>query len=678
MIHFSVARFLAVAACAFFGGTAIAGFAEKQGPVAVLYVYPSDADANGVYTLEELIGHFDGPIQSFWREQSYGRYDPEVDIFVWRLPVDTATVTGSSERYVPAMLADVLPDNGYIDIPAYDPNQYAFTAILLGAVDGGFAGGFGGYTLNVNGVVDSLGIAGMTYEYPGTVFYSPHVLFNYYGPPDQPPFDAFDDVPIGGHHGGERSFYPELGIIGPDQTLLHEWGHALGLTSHANFWRSETEPLYGGIYWNRRRESLWDQQYNYGNLFDIMGGNTGYALHINAFYKELLGWFLESEKVRLDSTRRNIRLHPYQSQQAGEAKTAFYPVPQGQFSRPLPFDSTLDYALYLEYRRPMGFDAHLGHPYMQANTEGLMICMTRRNERNEFLMSWLLDMSPDTVVHDPSPTLITDGSFNEDDHHETTLNRGYSFYDAEMAITITNIRPDGDAGLDFDFETGPKPGMDSGVFRSGLYSGETQSTSDGVLLYSPRLRHRMELDASGELVTRRLSDDGVIWSGSAAGIPIDILADGIALVDGDLQLLDADRVIWNSGTQGHPESRLTITALGELRVVDTNDELIWPTNGPVLSTIGGTVTGLAGPGLVLRNNQADDLVIDADGAFEFSMTQRLGSRYSVTVASSPREPFQACTVSNGTGNIGALDATDIAINCETLPIEVFGDAFESL
>lgn len=77
-------------------------------------------------------------------------------------------------------------------------------------------------------------------------------------------------------------------------------------------------------------------------------------------------------------------------------------------------------------------------------------------------------------------------------------------------------------------------------------------------------------------------------------------------------------------------------------------------------SISGTVTGLTGSGLVLQNNGADDLTIDADGGFSFATPMRFGSSYAVTIAAQPGE--QSCSLINGSGTVRG-DVTGIRIGC---------------
>jgi hypothetical protein len=89
-------------------------------------------------------------------------------------------------------------------------------------------------------------------------------------------------------------------------------------------------------------------------------------------------------------------------------------------------------------------------------------------------------------------------------------------------------------------------------------------------------------------------------------------------------------------------------------------------------TVGGGVSGLQGSGLVLRNNGADDLPIDANGPFAFATPLASGQRYSVTIAAQPTSPTQSCTVQNGSGVVGGGNVTNVSVQCETVGFTVGG------
>ena len=81
--------------------------------------------------------------------------------------------------------------------------------------------------------------------------------------------------------------------------------------------------------------------------------------------------------------------------------------------------------------------------------------------------------------------------------------------------------------------------------------------------------------------------------------------------------------------------------------------------------VGGSVTGLAGTGLVLQNNAGDDLTINGDGNFAFGTPILSGATYSVTVKTQPTNPSQTCTVTNPSGTVGGADVTSVSVSCVT-------------
>jgi hypothetical protein len=84
---------------------------------------------------------------------------------------------------------------------------------------------------------------------------------------------------------------------------------------------------------------------------------------------------------------------------------------------------------------------------------------------------------------------------------------------------------------------------------------------------------------------------------------------------------------------------------------------------PLLSyTIGGTVSGLSGTGLVLQNNGSDNLAINANGAFAFTTLIASGATYAVTVLTQPSTPAQICAVTNGTAAATA-NITNVQVTC---------------
>lgn len=84
---------------------------------------------------------------------------------------------------------------------------------------------------------------------------------------------------------------------------------------------------------------------------------------------------------------------------------------------------------------------------------------------------------------------------------------------------------------------------------------------------------------------------------------------------------------------------------------------------PPAYTIGGTLSGMTGT-IVLMNNGANNFSFPANGPFTFPVAA--SGIYNLGVFAAP--PGQECAVTNGTGTIGGVNVTNIAIACEPLNI----------
>jgi 6-phosphogluconolactonase (cycloisomerase 2 family) len=83
-------------------------------------------------------------------------------------------------------------------------------------------------------------------------------------------------------------------------------------------------------------------------------------------------------------------------------------------------------------------------------------------------------------------------------------------------------------------------------------------------------------------------------------------------------------------------------------------------------TIGGSVTGLTGSGLVLRDNGADNLSVAANGTFVFKTPIASSAPYDVTVAVQPTNKTQNCAVTNGIGKVTDAAVTNVSVSCKAI------------
>lgn len=86
-------------------------------------------------------------------------------------------------------------------------------------------------------------------------------------------------------------------------------------------------------------------------------------------------------------------------------------------------------------------------------------------------------------------------------------------------------------------------------------------------------------------------------------------------------------------------------------------------------TVGGTVAGLTGSGLVLELNGGNNLPINADGAFTFAQGLVNNANYTVTIGTQPLG--QTCSVAQGTGTIASAAVNNVLVNCVDLPPQAF-------
>jgi phosphatidylserine/phosphatidylglycerophosphate/cardiolipin synthase-like enzyme len=96
-----------------------------------------------------------------------------------------------------------------------------------------------------------------------------------------------------------------------------------------------------------------------------------------------------------------------------------------------------------------------------------------------------------------------------------------------------------------------------------------------------------------------------------------------------------------------------------------------PPPPPSQFTIGGSVSGLSGTGLVLQDNGGDNLSVSANGSFTFKTSVTSGGAYSVTVLTQPSSPAQTCAVTNGSGTATA-NVTNVQVACTTVTHTIGG------
>lgn len=101
-------------------------------------------------------------------------------------------------------------------------------------------------------------------------------------------------------------------------------------------------------------------------------------------------------------------------------------------------------------------------------------------------------------------------------------------------------------------------------------------------------------------------------------------------------------------------------ATGTIQAADVTSVAVSCT--PNSYSVGGSISGLTAPGLVLLDNGGDALSPSVNDA-QFTMPTAIayGSSYAITVQTAPAG--LVCSVSNGSGTMGAADVTGISVGC---------------
>lgn len=86
---------------------------------------------------------------------------------------------------------------------------------------------------------------------------------------------------------------------------------------------------------------------------------------------------------------------------------------------------------------------------------------------------------------------------------------------------------------------------------------------------------------------------------------------------------------------------------------------------PARVTLGGTVSGIIGGGLVLADAAGGEVSVLADGAFLLPNKVTAGAAYAVTVKTQPSGPTQTCEIAGGTGVVVGGDVTTVVVSCAT-------------
>ncbi len=92
---------------------------------------------------------------------------------------------------------------------------------------------------------------------------------------------------------------------------------------------------------------------------------------------------------------------------------------------------------------------------------------------------------------------------------------------------------------------------------------------------------------------------------------------------------------------------------------------------PTLFSLGGSVSGILGSGLVLYGGPSNYVAISKNGAYTLPLKVPNGA-YDVSAYFQPKNPSQTCVVANATGTVAGSNVTNLDVTCttDTFPITV--------
>ncbi len=105
-----------------------------------------------------------------------------------------------------------------------------------------------------------------------------------------------------------------------------------------------------------------------------------------------------------------------------------------------------------------------------------------------------------------------------------------------------------------------------------------------------------------------------------------------------------------------------VNGSGTVSTTDITDIQVYCSNNTY--SVGGTISGLSGSGLVLQLNGSDNLRVTGNGSFAFPSVAN-NSPYAVAVLTQPFSPSQTCTVTNQNGTVSGANIANVQVSCVT-------------
>lgn len=180
------------------------------------------------------------------------------------------------------------------------------------------------------------------------------------------------------------------------------------------------------------------------------------------------------------------------------------------------------------------------------------------------------------------------------------------------------------------------------------HAGTTNTNGKKVGIY----KHSSTYTVSGTIIG--LAGSGLVILNNGSPVTVTNNAFSISLASGSTY-------DFTVGTQPISPTQQCTIANGSGTVTSSNITNVAVSCSTLSYTVSGTISGLAGSGLVILNN--GNPVTVTNNAFSVSLAS--GSTYAFTVGTQPSSPTQQCTITNDSGTVVSSNISNVAVSCST-------------
>lgn len=371
----------------------------------------------------------------FWSDMSYGKFNRlETDFYG---PVKL-TINGWDPVKRQVVSEVDIMNNARFDIPDFDAKHYDSIVVvpLHDALQDVATGGSPGWFYDTNNI---------RHYFPGHMYLPVMTGYQYRVRPGA--YYQLDGSTLGCRGMVVTGVDMEKSLTIPTiegggmRTVMHEFGHYLGIYSHAqsrtNGASFDYQPEVPNNWFQREDPSLPHSDLldlAYGDRFDVMGSTSGcHSTNLNHVYRNKMGWHDSSNlKSIRSSSLQTVTIYP--SHVTTGVRAVEIRIP---FKYSLEADSTgrKNQGYFLEVHNASGYwDKVLGDPALVGNTQGIFV------HKTDGFTSWLLDMSP-----------VPNIKFfdkNWPDMRDVVLKPGMVYDNGE--VRLSNVRKNADGSFTLD------------------------------------------------------------------------------------------------------------------------------------------------------------------------------------------------------------------------------------